>query len=134
MKRSPLLRSTPLARVTPLRSRPKLRVVDPARDEWKRPRYGRCENCGHLSTEPLHGHHVLSRQMIRRWGGNEWDPVWRMDLDATCHFNHEFGQENRKIRRDRLPEAAMRATLDLLGEELGMAYLLTRYADPEVGS
>ena len=131
MKRSTPLKRTPLARRTPLRSRPKARKRTPAEIAWKTPRWGRCEACGLIDDEPLHGHHIVSRQMVARAGGDEWNPANRLDLCGTCHFNHEFDLANRKIPLGRIPVEAVDFAADLLGEDLAMVYLLKHYQEAE---
>lgn len=133
MKRSALARRTPLrraslARTATLDSRPRVRTPEPAERAWKRPRYGRCESCGLIDTRPLHGHHIIARQVVARAGGDEWNPANRLDLCARCHFNHEFGQANRKIAVDRIPERALAFAVDVLGEAGAADYIRRHYA------
>lgn len=123
-------RSQPLARRTPLRARTSLRArpkppeprrADLAEQAWKQPRWCRCQNCGLLDDRPVHGHHVIPRQILAREGISQWDERNRMDLCGLCHFNHEFGQANRKIKRNRLPAPAV-----LFAAEHGLAHELER--------
>ena len=124
-------RSKPLRQRTPLRRHRqdsysfsvRRQDVDPAKAEWKRPRYGRCQNCGLIDDMPLHGHHVLARQKLAQLGLPEFDARNRMDLCARCHLNHEFGMENRKIKIERVPAVALRYVLEVLGAGGSAAYL-----------
>jgi hypothetical protein len=125
-------RSKPLRRTALRRSRAdsysrRIKDVDPAREAWKRPRYGRCQNCGLIDDRPLHGHHVLARQKLAQMGLPEFDPRNRMDLCDKCHMNHEFGQANRKIKIERVPVHALEFVLEALGEGGSAAYLARHY-------
>lgn len=125
MKRSPLLRRKPLRRSRPVAVSP--RLADPQCAAWMEPRYGRCENCGELSDRQLHGHHVLPRQRLALLGLPQFDPRNRMNLCDKCHFEHEFGQENRKIRVEKLPERALAYLLDVLGEDGAAEHVRRHY-------
>lgn len=128
LKRTPLLRRSPLRRTGLLRSRAKVRTVSPAERAWKLPRYGRCENCGLIDDRPLHGHHVIARPILRRADPTlEFDPRVRMDLCDTCHMNHEFGQANRKIAVEKIPERCLAFAVDLLGEAVAADQLRRHY-------
>lgn len=118
MRRSPLARKSPLRRTRP-QNRPA--VKSPEEIAWKTPHWGRCQNCGRIDTDPLHGHHVIPRQTLARLGLPEFDPANRCDLCARCHMNHEFGQENRKLKLDKLPPAAV-----LYAAAHGLSYELER--------
>lgn len=110
-----------LARTAPLRSKPKRRVLQPGETEWKQPRYGRCESCGVLWDRPLHGHHVIPRQVLARHGLPQYDSAVRMDLCEFCHMSHEFGLANRKIPMEKLPALAV-----LFAAKHGLIYELER--------
>ena len=89
------MKQTPLKRRAWMRSRADsysrgMREVDPARQAWKCPRYGRCQNCGLIDDRPLHGHHVIERQAFVRAGLDEWDLRNRMNLCERCHFEHTY--------------------------------------------
>lgn len=129
MKRSPLQRRRPLRRSRPVAVSP--RLADPERAAWKQVRYGRCENCGELSNWPLHGHHCLARQKLALLGLSQFDSRNRMDLCDRCHFEHEFGQENRKIPVERIPERALAYMVDMLGEAGAADYSKRHYGCEE---
>lgn len=101
MKRSPLKRTTPLARKQPLRAstrpvepsyrslgttpqtggrrpqRPaKRRPLEPGEEAWKRKRWGRCAGCGAYGRIVLH--HCVSEQELRRSASDliEFGVVW----------------------------------------------------------
>ena len=115
------MKQTPLKRRAWMRSRADsysrgMREVDPARQAWKCPRYGRCQNCGLIDDRPLHGHHVIERQAFVRAGLDEWDLRNRMNLCERCHFEHTYGQANRKIPVEKIPEVALAYAVSVLGE------------------
>lgn len=134
---SSLTRRTPLKRHTQLRTlalrkhadsyRQRTKPIDPAEAEWKRPRYGRCQNCQLIDDRPLHGHHVVARQALARAELPEFDPRDRMDLCERCHMNHEFGQVNRKIKVERVPVLALQFALEVFGEGGAAAYIERHY-------
>lgn len=130
MKRTPLKRRSALKR-SAARSRAHLSVVKtpaPGEREWKTPRWGRCENCGWIAVVPLHGHHVVARQVLARAGLNQWDERNKMSLCPRCHFEHEYGMENRKIGLEKVPERALAFAVDVLGEDQAAEYLQRHYA------
>lgn len=130
MKRTELQRRTPLRPTGRLQRHAKPRppqADQEARAAWKRPRWGVCENCGDQPVTPLHGHHVLARQRLAALNLSQWDERNRMDLCSCCHFNHEYGQVNRKISRAKLPLVAVAFVYEVLG--LATEDYLRRYYD-----
>ena len=123
VKRSPLARKSPIRRS--VRVTPRL---DPAQRAWKQPRYGQCENCGLADPWPLHGHHVIARQVLARHGLPQWNAANRMNLCSRCHFEHEYGMENRRIPISRVPVRAVEWAVETLGEDVAVLYLDRHYA------
>lgn len=128
MKRSALLRRTPLRTRSQLRSRPK-RVdrTDPARIEWKIVHAGPCD-CGcHRFSMHLDHHHVVSQQEIKREGREDmlWDPRNGMYLHPLCHERHTRAM--RRIPLERVSGAALAFAVDLLGVERAALYVARHY-------
>jgi 5-methylcytosine-specific restriction endonuclease McrA len=120
MKRSPLLRRTPLAR------KRRSGVVSMAERVWKMPEHGFCQcGCGRFSAR-LHRHHVLLRQTVRREGADQWSLRNAMLLHPDCHAAHHAGQ--RKILLAQVPESALAFAVDVLGEAGAADYFRRRYA------
>jgi hypothetical protein len=127
VKRSPLLRKTPLRatssllRRSALRSRPKPRLNEPGLLEFKQVLYGYCLACG---VEGLvRRHHVFHEQHVRREHGNAWDTrngMWVGVEGITCG--------SRKIPLAQVPDAAVAFVVDLIGEHRAAAYFRRRYA------
>jgi len=132
MKQTPLRRTTPLKR-SRVRSRAdsysrRVKDPDPAREAWKHPTYGHCQNCDYLDDQrPLHGHHVIARQVLARAGLPEYDARLRMNLCERCHMNSEFGLANRKIPIEKVPEIALAYAVRILGEAFVADYVRRHY-------
>ena len=127
------MKQTPLKRRAWMRSRAdsysrRIKGLDPEREAWKTPRYGRCQLCRLLDDFPLHGAHVLDRQMLERLGLPQYDPRNRMDLCSRCHLSSHYGLENRKIPVEKIPECAIAFMVEVLTEDGAIDYLERHYA------
>lgn len=93
------------------------------------PRWGNCEACG--KHGPVTRHHVVHRQHVRNWHGDEWDPRNSMLVGdkfgrCTCHASHHLA--SRRIPLAKVPESALAFAVDLMGEHAAAAYFKRFYA------
>lgn len=131
MKRSAILRRTPLARVTPLRSKPKKRLSKTEAEYlWKQPVAGPCQcGCDRFSLR-LQRHHVVYEQHVRADHGNVWALENSMLLHEHCHAKHHNAV--RRIPLESVPDAALQFAIDLMmGEDRAILYF-ARYYGSEV--
>ena len=129
-------RSAPLRRKAPLRSRACVRpdamrrATNPARDEFKRVRTGRCAVCGLLGL--VRRHHVIYEQHVRRAGGDCWDianSLWiGVETFCNCHRHHHDAVQ--RIPADLIPDAALAFAVDLFGSDERAADYFARYYAP----
>lgn len=86
---------------------------------WARAaRLGRCAVC---NRQAHHGHHIITKQELRRRGAAEllWDLRNMLPVCADCHARHHHAF--RRIRRRELPAAAFE-----FAAELGLEWLIER--------
>lgn len=88
-------------------------ALDAAREAWHRATLadGVCACCGLRGQ--MHGHHAVSRQHVRKRGGDEWDLRNRLSLRPACHMAHHAG---RKIDQSKLRPENVAFARELLGE------------------
>lgn len=143
MKRSPLIRRTPLkpgtgalrtnallTRSARLRAHRRPRTTDPAWDAFKTVQSGFCAMCG-VGPAPVRRHHVVTEQTIRREHGDPWDLRWGMwvgafDFVCLCHRRHHNAVA--RIPFDLVPAPAIEAAVELLGAERAIDYFGCHYA------
>ena len=129
MKRSAIVRRTPLRRLTPLRAKPKrINRNEPGRDAWKELKRGRCQcGCDRFSMH-LHHHHVYPERLVRDAGGDPWSARNGMYLSEHCHMNHHAAF--RKIPLASVPQDAIDFTVGLIGEDRALLFFARAYGHP----
>jgi hypothetical protein len=117
------LRPSPAAR-----RRQRAKHAEPGRAEWKAPHSGRCEGCGRRG--PLVRHHVVREQDVRSEGGDPWDQRNAMELGryCNCHGDHHAPNGQRKLPLEKVPQTAIRFTVELMGEDRAVNYLSRHYS------
>lgn len=100
----------------------------PAR--WRNAKGNRCEVPGCPNPRPgkrrLHLHHVVTRQVIRRNRGDQWDPAVGMTVCDSCHSKHHH--RTRPIPRSAVPAAAVAYAVQLMGEDRAEDYIARYYS------
>jgi hypothetical protein len=75
-------------------------------------------------------HHVALEQHVRREGGDPWDQRNAMLLGVfcRCHGDHHAPNGQRKLPLRKVPPAAVRFAVDLMGQDRAVEYLSRHYA------
>jgi hypothetical protein len=126
MKRSPLLRKSPLRS----RRRPPRPAEDlVARAAWKDPRHGWCE-CGcdpKAFAQHLERHHVVSQSKLKQIGRH--DELWNLANSMLLVKRHHAWHTDhfKLIRIEFVPVLALQFALEVLGEGPAAAYLESHY-------
>jgi hypothetical protein len=94
------------------------------------PRVAKCEVCG--KRGPVTRHHVVYRQHVRNYGGDQWDPANSMLVgdrygNCTCHAQHHAGA--RRIPTSKVPAAALEFAVRLMGRHAAVAYFRRYYKE-----
>lgn len=104
----------------------------PERYRWDDyPDYAKCEVCG--KRGPVTRHHVVYRQHVRAYGGDQWDPANSMLVGdkfgrCTCHAQHHNpGVAARRIPIDKIPPSAVAFARALMGAHAATAYFRRYY-------
>lgn len=95
------------------------------------PRTAECEVCG--KRGPVTRHHVVYRQHVRNYGGDQWDPANSMLVGdkfgrCTCHARHHAGGRGR-IPMSKVPQAAVEFARALMGPAAAHYYFRRYYKE-----
>lgn len=137
MKRVPLKRGSGLSRgsvlkrtlLKPVSDKRRATAPDPvveaARRAWHLATLAdRVCACGCGREGMVEGHHVVYRQQVRKYGGDEWDLRNRLSIAPRCHARHHMGAK--KIPLSALRKANVEFARDLLAERAD-EYLARHY-------
>ncbi len=88
-------------------------------------RTGECENCGARTWRQAH--HVVRQQDLP--SVERWAMANRMLLGSCCHSGHSsYGVKDTRISLAKVPEAAKRFAVEVLGEARAEDYFKRYYA------
>lgn len=129
LKRTPLARKTPLARRHRIRVHRKPKPIEPGQIEFKLVRHGICRVCHVVGL--VRRHHIIYEQVVRREGGDPWDPrngMWVGIEGMTCDCHERQHNASQRIPESLLSVAAREFAVELLGEDRAADYLRRLYA------
>jgi hypothetical protein len=98
---------------------------EPGYREWHAPLYGRCAICARPG--PLERHHVVTEAHVRIAGGDPWALSNSLELGRYCACHRSHHQATRRLALAKVPDAAVRFAVALLGEERAEDYLKRHY-------
>jgi hypothetical protein len=76
--------------------------------------------CG-CGGRAVHQHHVVTRQELRRHGGDPKDPRNLVPVALDCHGGHHSGAA--RLRLNRLPDSCFEYAVELMGPGPAYEYL-----------
>lgn len=137
MKRSPLLRKSPLKRQSALRVRRKPSEDNVAKRAYKEVMWGVCECCGTVGW--IRRHHVVREQDVRALGGDCWsqrNAMWvgAFDWVCLCHRRHHnpAARGDTRIPLPLVSDTAVAWAVELFGSDERAAWYLARHYRPEL--